>query len=612
MTAISTEAAWRRRFRAPRMSFPGWARDAPDRLLYSANPDGKFELYAWDRARDEHRRVTDRPEGTQTGTLDPSSETIWWFDDERGNEFGRWVVEPFHPGGEGPRLAVPALAPAYSAGLALGSTVVVVGSSVDGGSTVDLIAGEGKPERIYSHRENAYVSGLSRDESLLCITHSEHGDSTHPALRVLGLGSGTRHDLWDGPGLGLRAAGWSPVAGDQRLLAMHERLDAKRPLIWAPQTGEQRDLPFVLPGEVSASWYPDAKALLMIHDHRGRSELYRYDLDSETLTRIETEPGTISAARVRPDGAIWYHWSRSSTAPVIRTLAAPIARDSSGGSGQGATPAPAARATATLRPPGEPAPGGTAYSDAEVDGVHIFIVEPPGPRPHPTVVWVHGGPTAHDRDEFAPRAQAWVDHGLAVVLVNYHGSSGYGRVWRDALQGNPGLTELSDIGKVRDWLVAEGVADEDRVVLAGGSWGGYLTLLGLGTQPDRWSLGVAVVPVADYIAAYEDEMESLKAFDRAIFGGSPDDMPEIYRDRSPLTYIDRVRVPVLILAGENDPRCPIRQIDNYIARLQDLEKPHEVYRYRAGHGSLVTEETIRHSEVMIDFVARHLGTAPPA
>jgi dipeptidyl aminopeptidase/acylaminoacyl peptidase len=75
--------------------------------------------------------------------------------------------------------------------------------------------------------------------------------------------------------------------------------------------------------------------------------------------------------------------------------------------------------------------------------------------------------------------------------------------------------------------------------------------------------------------------------------------------------VDRVRVPVLIIAGENDPRCPIRQIDNYLARLRDLNAPHQVYRYDAGHGSLVIEEMLRQVELEIAFAAKHLGTRPP-
>src|SRR5438477_520099 len=83
---VMGEAAWRRRFRAPRIGLPLWARDRPDRLLYGSNASGKWELYAWNRERDTHRQVTDRPEGTMWGRLDPSGEWIWWFDDAKGNE----------------------------------------------------------------------------------------------------------------------------------------------------------------------------------------------------------------------------------------------------------------------------------------------------------------------------------------------------------------------------------------------------------------------------------------------------------------------------------------------------------------------------------------------
>lgn len=577
-------AVWRRRFLAAEISVPSWARDEPDRLLYSSSAGGKWELYAWDRKTDSHRQVTERPEGTYLGRLDPTGERIWWFDDERGSEFGRWVTEPFG-GGEQHRVDLP---PAYPAGLAIARSFAVVGSSTDDGSAVQLLCEGEETRMLYQHREDAQVVGLSRDESLLCIDQSEHGDSRHPALRVLDLDGGTVADLWDGPGKGLWGVRWSPVAGDQRLLVMHERQGMRRPLLWGPRSGEVIELEINLPGEAAAGWYPDASALLLTHRHRGRDELYRLDLADAQLQRIDIEPGAIFGARVRPDGEVWCSWSSSSIPPEVR-----------------------AGRRALLRPPGEPAPGGVQYSDHDIGGVHVFLAEPERPRPHPTVFIVHGGPAGVDWDAFSPRNQAWVDHGFAVVLVNYRGSSGYGQEWRDALEGNPGLTELEDIAKVHDWVVRAGIADRERIVLSGASWGGYLTLLGLGTQPERWSLGVAVVPVADYIAAFEDEMEPLKAFDRALFGGSPEEIPDAYRERSPITYVAGVRVPLLILAGENDPRCPIRQIDNYIARLAELGKPHEVYRYEAGHGSLVMDERVRQVEAQIAFAARHLGTQPP-
>jgi dipeptidyl aminopeptidase/acylaminoacyl peptidase len=117
--------------------------------------------------------------------------------------------------------------------------------------------------------------------------------------------------------------------------------------------------------------------------------------------------------------------------------------------------------------------------------------------------------------------------------------------------------------------------------------------------------------VADYVAAYADEMEPLRAFDRALFGGSPEELPELFGASSPISYVTDVRAPVLLLAGENDPRCPIRQIDNYLARLTELGKPYRSYRYDAGHGSLVVAENLRHAAVEVAFVREALDGLYP-
>jgi dipeptidyl aminopeptidase/acylaminoacyl peptidase len=261
------------------------------------------------------------------------------------------------------------------------------------------------------------------------------------------------------------------------------------------------------------------------------------------------------------------------------------------------------------RVPGD-VPRGRRYRDVVAGDVHGFVVTPEGPGPHPTVFNIHGGPEAHDEDSFSATAQAWVDHGYAVVLVNYRGSSGYGRAWRDAIEGRPGLTELADIAAIHDRLIADRVVDPKRSILSGGSWGGYLTLLGLGTQPERWSAGIGIVPIGDYIAAFEDEMEPLKRYDAALFGGTPAEVPETYRVANPMTYIERVRVPLLLTVGQNDPRCPARSVDIYAARLRELGIPFEEYRYDAGHGSVVVAEQIKQLALQLDFAAKHFGTTP--
>jgi dipeptidyl aminopeptidase/acylaminoacyl peptidase len=305
--------------------------------------------------------------------------------------------------------------------------------------------------------------------------------------------------------------------------------------------------------------------------------------------------GTVSEAGVRPDGDVWLSWSSAADPPAIRATSGAV----------------------VLAPLGPPAPGSVAVQDVWAVGpggqVHALLRRPTiGTAPYPTVFEIHGGPEWHDADAFAGYASAYVDQGYAVVSVNYRGSTGYGATWRDAISARIGHTELADVLAVRDHLVASGVVDGHRSALSGSSWGGYLTLLGLGTQPAAWSAGIASVPVADYLAAYEDEMEGLKAFDRALFGGSPTDVPERYADSSPLTYVEAVRAPLLVLAGENDPRCPIRQVDNYLARLTQLGRPAEVYRFDAGHGSMVDDERVAQLRIELDFLARHLAPPPGA
>jgi dienelactone hydrolase len=578
---------WQARFRAARVSLPGWADDAPHRCAYRSNVTGTWEIYAWDRTTDTRRQVTDRPNGTWAGGVDPTGEWIWWFADSDGDEFGVWMRQPF--GGGSDRPAVDGLEPSFPAGLSIGSSgLALVGRMGEHGSSIHICPPGSPPTVLYEHRQDAHLTSLSKDETLVAINHSEHGDSRHMALRVVRLDGSPVGDLWDGAGKGVYGVGFAPVPGDPRLLVQHERRGRPEPMIWDPVAGTEREIVIDLPGEIGADWYPDASALLVAHSYEARDELYRYDLSTEHLERIDTPRGVIGGATARPDGTVEYGWTSAAEPPVIRSTSGAV----------------------VLTPPGPVAPPSVPVEDAWVDGpggrIHALVARPEGNGPYATVFDIHGGPTAQDTDAFSPAAAAWIDHGLAVVRVNYRGSTGYGSAWRDAIEGRVGLTELEDIKAVRDWAVSSGLADPGRLVLTGGSWGGFLVLLGLGTQPDDWTVGVSAVPVADYVAAYEDEMEGLRAFDRSLFGGSPAEVPAKYRESSPITYVEKVKAPVLIMAGENDPRCPIRQIDNYLARLAGLGKPHEVYRYDAGHGSLVVEERIRQMAMEIEFARKHV------
>jgi acetyl esterase/lipase len=601
-TDSSSDTRWKARFRAARMSLPEWAMLRPDHCIFVSNASGTFEIYTWDRTTGATQQVTTRATGTTLGTIDPTGEWIWWFDDRDGDEFGIWRKIPFDyalTGGSSPPEAVPGLPPSYPSGLSLGPDgLAIIGRSTDVGAALYAAMPDHDARLLYSHAQHASVIALSRDGTLVAIEHSEHGDTRHPALRVLKVADGAAvADLFDGPGRGLEGVAFAPVAGDSRLICRHERLGRWMPFIWDVESGAEQALAFDLPGDVSAHWFADASALLVLHEYEARSSLYRYDLATESLHPIDIPAGTIAGATARPDGVVEFMWSSGAEPPAVRDTQGRV----------------------VIRPPGQVAPESVAVSDAWVEGpggrIHALISKPldvvvidgAPALPLPTVFLVHGGPTAHDTDAFFPGVAAWVDSGFVVIRVNYRGSTGYGSAWRDAIENRVGLTELEDLVAVRDWAVQTGLSDPTRIVLAGGSWGGFLTLLGVGLTPDAWSVGVAGVPVADYVAAYEDEMEGLRAFDRSLFGGTPDEVPDRYRQSSPITYVDDVKAPVFISAGANDPRCPIRQIENYLERLRERGADFSVYRFDAGHGSLVVDERIRQTEAQLNFARTHLG-----
>jgi Tol biopolymer transport system component/dienelactone hydrolase len=593
----AVDEPWAARFRATRLSLPEWARDRPERCLYLSNRSGVFELYAWDRSTDTHRQVTDRPNGTADGAISPSGTQIWWFDDTDGDEFGVWRREPFDvTESDAPapaEAAVPGLPAAYAAGLAIGRTRTAIGSSGEQGSSIVVCEPDGQLIELYRTAGDASLAALSEDETLLVIEHSEHGDALHPDLRAIRVSDGaTVADLSDGPGRGLSAVDFSPVSGDQRVLVTHERSGRAELLVWDVGSGETSELPPPPDGgEVAdADWYPDGRSVLVASDHAARVSLYRHDLGPSIWTTLDVPAGVVASAGVRPDTSVEYSWSDSATPPALRV---------------------AGRSEPLLVPPGPAAPAAAPLRDEWIEGpggaVHALVASPPsGLGPQATVFLLHGGPHWLDADSFSATRAAYVDAGYVVVHVNYRGSTGYGSEWRDAIIGRPGLTELEDVAVVQDWAVSSGLADRARCVIAGASWGGYLCLLGLGTQPGRWAAGVAGVPVADYVSAFADEMEQLQAVDRALFGGTPDEVPERFVRSSPISYAEYVRAPVLVMYGRNDPRCPERQVERYLARLAELRVPWEEYRFDAGHGSLVVEERITQMRIELDFVRRHV------
>lgn len=596
--------AWERRFRAPNVSFPRWARSSPERLVFWSTESGVYQVHVWDRATGERRQVTDHPVGVLSGALTLDGERVLFWQDETGSEAGQWYAQPFSGGDAEPFLA--GVTQGWNQGLTLAPGLVAAGISDADGFAV-YVSADGEPAKeIWRSTESVSIGGaehgrddmggLSTDGSMLALEHAEHGDSMHPALRVVDPRTGSVIAEQVDEGMALHASCWSPVAGDQRLAVTHEREGEERPAVWNVATGTWTELDLGLDGPVEVvAWWPDASAVLVAHNDEGRDRLYRYELEAATLTPIEHGTGSIGGAGVRPDGDVWFRLASGEQPPV--------SLDSAGAE--------------VVRAQGDRAPAGRSFhpwhfDNGEGDRVHGFYVTPEGDGPFPAMMFVHGGPTGQDTDSWDPEVLAYVDMGFAVGMVNYRGSTGYGRAWRDRLIGDIGGPELVDVNAGLADLVTRGIADADRAVVGGWSWGGYITLMELGKHPDMWLAGVAGVPVGDYALGYEDLSPELQAYDRALLGGTPDQVPELMRDRNPINFTDQVTAPVIFLIGENDTRCPFRQAMAFVDKLRERNHPHELVLFGTGHGSYDIDEEVGQMRTILTFLAKHVpGVSVP-
>ncbi len=599
-STTQTTELWEQRFRAPVSFLPEWSPLAPDRAVYASNESGVWQVHTWDVATGERRQVTDHPVGVVDGTPTLDGEGVVWFQDESGDESGRWFVQPFAGGESRPLLE--GIPHGWSEGLAQAPDIVAAGLSSREGFAVYVALDEEPAREIYRSSESVRLGSvdeagflrgaLSADGSLLCLEHAEHGDLIHPALKVIDPRSGDTVGNQLDEGMSLIAKCWSPVEGDARLAFEHERGGDERPGIWDLSSGERRDLELDLEGAVFvADWWPDASALLLVNRFEGRDRLYRYELAGGALEPIAGEPGFVWKARVRPDGRVWLlHEQGHRQRLILDDTGAEIL---SVGDGQ----APAGRPYQSWN-----------FENPHGQSVHGFFVTPDDRGgPFPVLMFVHGGPTSLDVDRWQPEVQAYVDAGFAVALVNYRGSTGYGREWRDTLIGNIGGPELEDVNAGLQDLVERGIADPKRAAVGGWSWGGYVTLLELGKHPELWSCGMAGVPVGDYEDGYEELSPLLQAYDRALLGGAePKDVPELMRDRNPINFADEVRAPVLFVIGRNDSRCPYRQAMRYVESLAARGHPHEVYVFETGHGSFDVDERVRQIGMIREFFARNV------
>jgi len=597
---------WQERFRVPFMPFSHLAKANPARGLMISNQDnGFFQLYAWDIPAGKLEQLTHLPTGTISGQISADGKFVFYLDDQTGQERGHLTRVPFD-GGQ-PVDLTPDFDPYVLRGMETSHTGNKLAFNPIDQNGFQLwvidISPEGEygiPRQILKSTAPAWENKLSHNGELVAtISTQRAGETRRYSTLVFDTDSGEQvGERWDENG-SIEIVAFSPVSGDMRLLLTNSASGFRRPLIWNPITDEQRVFDLAgLQGEVvPIDWSPDGKRVLLNQFHQAAQKLYLYEVATDTLTRLNHPKGAYGVmggimggiACFANQEEIFTHWQDATTPMSIISLDA--------NSGEKVRDLFAVENV----PPGHPWES-IAFTSSDGQEIQGWLSIPKGEGPFPAIIEMHGGPHAVETEAYKPVSQSWVDSGFAYLNINFRGSTSFGRDFQEKIWGNLGHWELEDMAAARAWLIGQGIAQPDAILLIGASYGGYLTLLALGKQPELWAGGIAIAAVSDWKINYKDASEALQGAFRGWFNGSPDEAPEQYAKSSPITYAEQVKAPVLIFQGRNDTRTTARQMEMYEDRLKELGKDVEVIWYEAGHLEGDLDEMIRFHEKQLDFV----------
>ena len=249
----------------------------------------------------------------------------------------------------------------------------------------------------------------------------------------------------------------------------------------------------------------------------------------------------------------------------------------------------------------------------EVDGerrrIPAWVYKPAGEGPFPVVVSIHGGPEGQARPTFSSTYQMWLARlGVAVVVPNVRGSSGYGKTYVGLDNGFRREDSVKDIGALLDWIDTQPDLDADRVAVFGGSYGGYMVLASAVYYSDRLRAAVDIVGISNFVTFLENTQDYRRDLRRVEYGDERDPEMRAHLEAiSPLNNVERISVPMFVVQGENDPRVPVTEAIQMVEALR--EQGNDVWYMNAlneGHGYRKKENRDIYQQATVLFLEQHL------
>jgi len=345
-------------------------------------------------------------------------------------------------------------------------------------------------------------------------------------------------------------------------------------------------------------WAPTGDKVYYIVSKHSRTKIYEHPLDGEK-TPMPFPEGTILMFKISEDGKTVVALHSSMASPHGLYLHKTVSNT--------VTPLTSREFKVNLAELAKP----KSVWYKSFDGLNIhawYLPAGHGAPPHPAVVWPHGGPWWQTYDTWSPYLQSISQSGFAVLAPNFRGSTGYGAEFRNMDLSDPGGGDLEDVVSGAEWLRKQPEINKSKITIAGGSYGGFMTLIALTKKPKVFAAGVAIVPVADWAEMYELSDAAFRRFMEELFEGSPEKRGELYRERSPTTYISQIKAPVLLSCGRHDSRCPIQPIEKLVKKLDEMKHPHEFkVQEKEGHGFARVDAGIREVATALEFLRKVLS-----
>jgi dipeptidyl aminopeptidase/acylaminoacyl peptidase len=558
----------------------------------------------------------------------PTEDLIAYGTDRGGNEReGFYLISP--DGTREREIVAPSESFRVWGGFSPSGRKIAFAATEPGGNdfsiyTVELNARDTTPRRVYQGTGGIYVASWRPDGNALILTKTRGEDANDVLL--LNLETGQAETLfapqeasayssftWTPDGRGFYMA--TNEGRDFMGLAFYDVRERRMRFIETPN----RDVEIV-------SLSRDGQFLAWTENANGFSELRLRDLRNNGTGGIANLPRGVVAS---------LKWSERAPRLAIQLTSPQVAGDiwmldasrmeAIGGrlnreqwSGRGMITRVTESSTAGLDPQNFRAPEAVSFPSHDRETIHGLLYLPASQnatstgqtsaRP-PVILAVHGGPTAQARPDFDAVFQYLLARGYAILDLNFRGSTGYGKRFARLDNGRLRPNAVRDMAAAVDWMERDRRVDASRVAVMGGSYGGFMTLAALTTFPERFRAGVNFVGVSNWVTALEGASPQLKASDRLEYGNIDDPSDrEFFRELSPLTHVARIRAPLMVLHGANDPRDPVAEADQIVRAVRERGGTVEYLRFPdEGHGIRKLSNRIIAYRRVARFLERTLG-----